>query len=252
MAHDREIRTLTGRFERWALPRMAARLPAWVTPDVLTASGVIAALVGGLGFVLAGRGPLAWLHLTSLALVAHWAADSLDGTLARQRRIERPRYGTFVDHTSDAISAWLLLGGLAVSGLVRPWIALAVLAGYLSHFGFAFVVATARGVLRLAPTGGLGPTELRLVVIAANTAVWATGNPRWVRAGETWTLFDGLAAAAGAVLLLTWLIAAAVERSRMAQLDPAPDPRPTPAPEASGEATPPVPPEAPPGRDRQA
>lgn len=234
MAHDREIRTLTGRFERWALPRMAARLPRWVTPDVLTSAGIAAAMVGGLGFVLAGRmGALAWLHLTSLALVAHWAADSLDGTLARQRRIERPRYGTFVDHTSDAISAWLLLGGLAASGLVRPWLVLAALAGYLSHFGFAFVVATARGVLRLAPTGGLGPTELRLVVIAACTAVWATGNPAWPLAGARWTLFDGLVAGAAVILVLTWLVAAARERAELARLDPTPNGD---SPEASGDA----------------
>ena len=226
MSHDREIRTLTGRFERWALPRMARRLPLWVTPDVLTASGIVAAFVGGLGFALAGGalggGGLAWLHLTSLVLVAHWAADSLDGTLARLRNIERPTYGTFVDHTSDALSAWLLLGGLAVSGLARPWLALVVLAGYLSHFGFAFVVAAARGVLRLSPTGGIGPTELRLVVIAANMLVWATGNPARDVLGRSWTLFDGLLAGAGALLLVTWIVAAANERAALARIDPPP------------------------------
>lgn len=230
MAHDREIRTLTGRFERWALPRMAARLPALVTPDMLTASGVIAALSGGIGFLMAGQS-LAWLHLTSVALVVHWAADSLDGTLARQRRIERPTYGTFVDATSDAVSAWLLLGGLAASGVVQPWLALVVLGGYLSHFGFAFVVAAARGVLRLAPTGGVGPTELRLVVIAANTLVWATGNPVWTPytgplAGAAWTLFDGLLAGAGVLLVGSWLVSAAVERAALARLDPTPAPTP--------------------------
>ena len=224
MAIPRESRTLTARFERWALPRMARRLPAWVTPDMLTALALAAALVIGIAYGLAGR-DLAWLHVASLAFVVHWFGDSLDGTLARERDIRRERYGFFVDHSADAVSAWLILGGLAVSGLARPWLALIALGGYLAHMLHAAQVAIARDRYVLAPAGGIGPTEVRIVVILVHTVLWATGNPEgW--AG--WRLMDVLLGVVAGALVAVWLAVLARERSRLSKEDPTPGPRPRP------------------------
>lgn len=222
MAVPRENRSLTAPLERRALPRMARALPAWVTPDSLTVLALLAALVGGIAYALAGRN-LAWLHLASLAFVVHWFGDSLDGTLARVRHIRRERYGFFVDHAADALSAWFLLGGLAISGLVRPWLGFGLLACYLTHMLHATMVGLARGQFVLAPIGRIGPTELRLALIGMNTVVWATANPTLT---GTWTLLETLLAASAVALLLGWTLLLVREVTRLSQDDPPPAPRP--------------------------
>ncbi|MEM1055854.1 MAG: CDP-alcohol phosphatidyltransferase family protein [Bacteroidota bacterium] len=227
----RESRTFTARFERWALPRIAGALPLWVTPDRLTLLALAAALGGGLAYGIAGT-RLAWLHVASLALVVHWFGDSLDGTLARVRDIRRERYGFFVDHSADAVAAWLLLGGIAASGLARPWLALLVLGGYLAHMLHAAQVGLARGRYVLAPIGRIGPTEVRLALITANTAIWASDNPE-IATG--WTLFDALLAGATSLLLLGWLAVLAMETARLSREDPTPEPRHPDAPSPRGE-----------------
>src|SRR4051794_4158652 len=102
-AHSREPKFLLAPFERRALPWLAQRLPKWVLPDHLTALGVLAALGIGAAYGLSNDGAV-WLWVASALLVVHWFGDSLDGTLARVRRIERPRYGYYLDHLTDAIS----------------------------------------------------------------------------------------------------------------------------------------------------
>ena len=191
---------------------------------MLTGLALGAALAGGIAYTLAG-GDLAWLHAASLAFVVHWFGDSLDGTLARERDIRRERYGFFVDHSADAVAAWLFLGGIALSGLARPWLAMAVLGGYLAHMLHAAQVALARDRYVLAPLGGVGPTEVRIVVILVNTVLWATGNPE---VAPGWTLMDALLGGAAGALVLAWLAALVMERSRLANEDPPPGPRPRP------------------------
>lgn len=222
MPLPRESASFTARFESWALPRLARALPRWVVPDHLTGFALAAALSGGGAYVLAGQ-TLAWLHVASLALVLHWLGDSLDGTLARVRDIRRERYGFFVDHSADAVAAWLLLGGLALSGLVRPWLPLAVAAGYLTHMLHAAQVGIARGRYVLAPAGGVGPTEVRLVLIGMNTAVWALGNPTVRSPG--WTLLDAILLTGLVLLLATWAGLLLQERARLSREDPPPGPR---------------------------
>ncbi|MEM6326669.1 MAG: CDP-alcohol phosphatidyltransferase family protein [Bacteroidota bacterium] len=239
MALDREIRSFTAPLEARVLPALARRLPRWVTPDHLTALALLAAVMGGVAYALAGR-DLLWLHLASVAWVVHWIGDSLDGTLARERHIQRERYGFFVDHSADAVAAWLFLGGMAVSGLARPWLVLLVLGAYLAHMLHAAQVGLARGRYVLAPIGRVGPTEVRLVLIGANTLVWATGNPTFSASGPRWTLLDGLLGLAGGLLLIGWLVVLAVETRRLSREDPRPEPRrpdaPSP-PEAPGRTT---------------
>src|SRR5690606_13080823 len=128
-AKKRVNRIALARFEQWALPRMAKRLPRWVTPDTLTGIGLLAALGIGLSYGLT-RYSLDWLWVASALYVVHWWGDSLDGTLARVRQIQRERYGFYVDHQSDAVSALLLFGGLGLSPLMQLPVAMALLIGY--------------------------------------------------------------------------------------------------------------------------
>src|SRR5687767_12891078 len=142
-----------------------------------------------------------WVAVAALAL--NWFGDSLDGTLARVRKVERPRYGFYVDHVLDIVGATLLFGGLAASGFMMPLIALALLIAYLLVAGEAFLATSVRGVFRMS-FSGFGPTELRILLAIGTIALF--GDPH-VKLGAlgTWRLFDfgGLVAIAGMVVALT-------------------------------------------------
>ena len=211
-----------GRFERWALPRMARALPAWVTPDGLTALAIGAAAVSALAYALAGD-DLDWLWLASLGLVVHWWADSLDGTLARVRQIRRERYGFFVDHQCDAVSAVLLSVGLGAGALMRMDVALAIAVGVLMLMLLVNMATIARDVFKIS-FSGVGPTELRLAAVGLNTVVWAVGLRTYTVAGQTWTLFDLLGLGAVALLAGVYLASTVRETRIIARLDPRPPP----------------------------
>src|ERR1700690_440621 len=114
MALKRLNASVLGPLERPALAWLAARMPAWVVPDYLTALGVFGALVTATGFILS-QWSLHWLGLACIGLVLNWIGDSTDGTLARYRRIERPRYGFFVDSSSDLFSHTIVLVSVGIS-----------------------------------------------------------------------------------------------------------------------------------------
>ncbi len=210
------------RFERWALPAMARRLPPWVTPDNLTGLGLVAAAGIGASY-WATRFSLDWLWAASALLVVHWWADSLDGTLARVRRIQRERYGFYVDHQCDALSALFMFAGLAASSLMNTAVALALLAAYYLLMILVSLVTIARDVFKIS-FGRIGPTEGRLVMIAANTAAWALANPQMAAFGRTFSLFDGLGLAGIVGMGAVYVVASLRERSTLAALDPPPRP----------------------------
>ena len=150
---------LTGRVEKRALVWMAARVPAAVTPDHLTLLGLVATLACGVAYAFAGS--QAWLLLVvNAGLVLNWLGDSLDGTLARHRRHERPRFGFYVDHLVDAFGALFLVGGLAVSGLMTPLVGAALLVAYFLLGIQTYLAAYTIGRFKIS-WGGLGGTELR-------------------------------------------------------------------------------------------
>ncbi len=213
---------LLGRFERWALPRMAARLPRWVTPDGLTAIALGGALLSAVAYGLAGS-DLAWLHVASLGLVIHWWGDSLDGTLARVRQIRREKYGFFVDHQCDAISTVALCIGLGAGGLLQMEIALAVCVGVLMLMLLVNMVTIARGVFKIS-FGSVGPTELRAIAIAFNTLAWAVGPQSFAAFGRTWSAFDGIGLVSVALLAGFYLVSVTQETRLIARLDPTPPP----------------------------
>ncbi|MDX1531142.1 MAG: CDP-alcohol phosphatidyltransferase family protein [Rhodothermales bacterium] len=223
VAKERVNRIALARFEQWALPRMARRLPPWMTPDTLTVIGLVAAAVIGVSYVLTAYS-LWWLWVASLGFVVHWWGDSLDGTLARVRDIRRERYGFYVDHQSDAISAFAIFVGLGCSPLMELPIALFMLVGYYLMMILVSLVTIARDVFKIS-FGGVGPTEARLGMIGANTLVFLLGNPTVAVAGWELTLFS-LVGVLGSVLLVGYYVFFSLsERAKLAVLDPPPKPK---------------------------
>ncbi|MBA2921219.1 CDP-alcohol phosphatidyltransferase family protein [Sphingomonas sp. MAH-20] len=187
--------------ERRALTWMCARLPAWVTPDVLTALGLFGAFIIFAGYVLSAVHP-AWLWLVVAGFVVHWLGDSLDGSLARFRRIERPDFGYFIDHSTDGLANLLILAGLGFSPFVRLDIALFALAGYLLLSVHAFLAARVVGELRLSYLNA-GPTELRLALIAITLAMFTFGA---LPVLHGLTAFDLIVGSVGLVLVALFVI----------------------------------------------
>ena len=215
---------LMGRFEQWALPRMAARMPAWVTPDTLTVLALVGTALTAAGYVLAGES-LLWLHVASFGYVVHWFGDSLDGTLARVRDIRREKYGFFVDHQADAVSATAIFASLGLGPLMRIELSLAILVGFLLMMNLVNMVEIARGVFKISFWGG-GPTELRIVMIGVNTAIWAAGNPTRMLWGAEYTAFDLFALIAIPFVGVLYASSAIRETILIGKLDPRPEPGP--------------------------
>jgi archaetidylinositol phosphate synthase len=173
MALIRLNASLLGPLERPALAWMASRMPAWVLPDHLTLLGVAGALVTASGFVLS-RWSLHWLWLACLGLVMNWIGDSLDGTLARRRHIERPRYGFFVDHTTDLFSQVIIFFSVGVSPCAHFAVACLGLIAFLMGFVYSLIGAQAHASMRITYFG-FGPTEIRALLFLGNLATLAFG-----------------------------------------------------------------------------
>lgn len=148
--------------EKRVLVWLALRLPRAINADHLTSLGAVAMAGGGLAFWAASWDRRAlWFVPAMLAL--NWFGDSLDGTVARVRGHQRPRYGYYLDHVVDIVNTAALFVGMAASGLMHPVIALGVLLGYVMLCAEAFLATHALGVFRLS-FSGIGPTELRILL----------------------------------------------------------------------------------------
>lgn len=162
-----------GPWERPALAWLAARMPAAVVPDELTAFGVFGAFLTATGYVLS-HWSLTWLWLASIGLLINWFGDSLDGTLARVRRIERPRYGFFIDHTSDLFCQVITFVSLGVSPLAHFGTACLGLITFLLAFVYSLITAHARATMRITYFH-FGPTEIRVLLLLGNLLTLAGG-----------------------------------------------------------------------------
>jgi archaetidylinositol phosphate synthase len=181
MAVNRVNESVLGALERPTLAWIAARLPAWVYPDHLTIIGFAGALVAATGFVLS-RWSIDWLWLSSLGLAANWFGDSLDGTLARYRRTERPRYGFFLDHTSDMFSQVIVFLAIGLSPVAHFAVACIGLIVFLMAFIYTMIGTHVRQRMRITYFG-FGPTEIRMLLIVGNLLVLVFGVidiHRWV------------------------------------------------------------------------
>lgn len=200
--HARVNHGLLAQVERRTLLWLAHRLPARIHSDHLTALAVVGTALASLSFALARWFPVALIGVVG-GLAINWFGDSLDGTLARVRRQERPRYGYYVDHVLDVIGATMLMGGLACSGFMTPLVALAVLVAYLLVSAEVFLSTAVGGVFRMSFVR-IGPTELRVLIAAGALSLlrWPTVDLPGLGAAH---VFDvaGVVATAGLLLALT-------------------------------------------------
>ena len=219
----REKTFLLARPEQAILVWMAARLPRWVMPDHLTGVGVLAALGIAAAYWLSGSNP-AWLWAASALLVVHWLGDSLDGTVARVRGIERPRYGYYLDHLVDAGATACIGIGLGLSPHMLMATGLAVVVVYLMLSINTYLETQVFGRFSLG-YGRLGPTEARVALIAFNVAV-VLGAPLPGTAGTGLTALDAVGLGAAAVMLVALVVRAARNLQVLALREPAARPGP--------------------------
>jgi len=197
MDHTRENRSFLAEPERRLLTAIARRMPAAINSDHLTLLGLVSMPIAGAAFALIPRTP--WAATTFVAaLAANWFGDSLDGTLARVRNRQRPRYGYYVDHVIDLVGTASLVAGIAASGAMRPSLAILLFSAYVLVAAESFLATHALGVFRIS-FGGFGPTELRIVLAIGAVAI---ADSPWVDVvGRRLLLFDvgGIAAIIGLV-----------------------------------------------------
>ena len=212
--HIREHRSVLAAVEKRLLIAIAHRLPRVVTSDQLTLLAFASMCLAGLGYGLAYN-DRRWLWMSIGALALNWFGDSLDGTVARVRRLERPRYGFYLDHVVDIVGITALMAGLASSGFMSPVIALSLLVAYLLVSGEIFLATSVHRVFRLS-FAGCGPTELR-ILLAVGTAALRTDPHVAVPWFGRVSLFDlgGVIAIAGlsvALAVSVWRNAVALGR----------------------------------------
>jgi archaetidylinositol phosphate synthase len=155
--------------EKRALLWMAERTPPWINSDYLTILGFVAQIMAGVSYALA-RGNRYWLLAVIGFLALNWLGDSLDGTLARVRQRQRPRYGFYVDHMVDSIGSLALMGGLAVSGYMHPYVAVGLLVAFLLLSIQTYLATYTLGQFQLS-FWNFGPTELRILLAVGNLAL---------------------------------------------------------------------------------
>jgi archaetidylinositol phosphate synthase len=189
-------------WEKRVLVAIAKLLPRWLLPDHLTMIGMAGSVCAVAGYLLANRQP-AWLGLASLGFVVNWFGDSLDGTVARVRRIQRPRYGFYLDHLTDAFSALAIGLGLGLSPYMLLATGLAVAIGYLILSINIYLESQVLGDFRFG-YGVIGPTETRLILIGLNGVALTVGPLPFTVGGVTATVYDafGLAAVAAMAAML--------------------------------------------------
>ena len=165
----RELTFLLAAPEKKLLQAVARRIPRRWRPNHLTVLGVLAATGAGAAYALARHHP-AWLWVASAFLVLQWFGDSLDGTLARVRGAERPRYGYYLDHITDAYSTAVIGIGIGLSHYVHVGLALGLVVLYLALSVNVYLETHVFGKFELG-YGLLGPTEVRIIMIVANVAL---------------------------------------------------------------------------------
>ena len=220
---SRIIRTITGPFEQRVLPVLARALPDWVTPDMLTVLGMIASVVIGLLYGFSGPFPEG-LWLINLLLIVHWYADSLDGTLARVRKIERPRYGFFLDHAADSLAALCICLGLGLSPHMRLGVALCLLLGYYLMMIQVLLRAYTLREFKIS-YGRFGPTELRILLILVNIGLWIelrllVKQTLFTIRGVGFPIFDVIGIVAAIALVSVFLGTFLRSLRRLAELEP--------------------------------
>jgi phosphatidylglycerophosphate synthase len=216
---EREPNFLFAPLERRLLPWLAGKLPRWVLPDDMTALGVLAAFGVCAAYQLSNNGS-EWLWVASGLLVLQWVGDSLDGTLARVRGIQRPKYGYYLDHMVDAIATAAIGLGLGLSPYMLLSIGALIVVGYLILSINVYLESMAFGRFRLG-YGYLGPTEIRAVLILLNTALALDLGLDFRLLELKMTVFDVIGLAIAGVMIALLLVRAFGNLRELAKQEPA-------------------------------
>ncbi len=196
---------VTASLEKKVLLWLAARIPSWINSDHLTLLGFAAMCLACASYVLA-RDNRAGLLLATLCLALNWFGDSLDGTLARVRNRQRPRYGFYVDHIIDSIGALLLMGGLAASGYLDPRIAMGMLVAFLLLSIETYLATYTIGTFRMS-FWRFGPTEIRILLALGNITLWLRPEAKVPVVGYRLFDFGGIVAIVGMSAMLVIAVA---------------------------------------------
>ncbi|HXM39315.1 MAG TPA: CDP-alcohol phosphatidyltransferase family protein [Gemmatimonadales bacterium] len=218
MTGTREMQFLLAGPERRVLHALAARAPRLIRSNHLTALGMVGAAGAGTAYALSHYNP-AWLWVASLMLAVNWLGDSLDGTLARVRGTQRPKYGYYLDHVVDAFSTTVIGVGIGLSPYVNLGLALGLVVVYLALSINVYLESTVFGVFKIS-YGGIGPTEVRLILILLNTMVALAAA---LKLHGPWSL--GVVANWTLAILLAGMVALFVGRfarnlQRLAKIEP--------------------------------
>lgn len=216
--HQRTSQFVLGAFEKAVLPRLAGSLPRWVKPDHLTSLGLLASTGIAVSYMLTNRDPR-WLWAASALLVVQWFGDSLDGTLARVRKAERPRYGYYLDHLTDAYSTLAIGLGLGFSPYMLLSVGLAIVVSYLILSINVYLETHAFGEFSFS-YGRLGPTEVRVLLILLNTAVFFGAALPFELLSSGATVFDACGILGAAAMLALLLGRAVGNLRKLARLEP--------------------------------
>jgi phosphatidylglycerophosphate synthase len=194
-AAQRINRSLTAAIEKRALIWMAEHAPAWLTSDQLTILGLSGQIGAGVFYALSRYNRYALL-MAIVCIALNWLGDSLDGTLARVRQQQRPRYGFYVDHVVDIFGSVALMTGLGCSGFLHWQTAMAMLVAFLLLSSESYLATYTLSCFQMSQ-GLFGPTEIRILLIIGNLALLR--SPYSTLLGHRFLLFDigGAIAAAG-------------------------------------------------------
>ena len=216
--HERINQILLGFIEKPALAWLVKVMPAWVSPDLLTGVGVFASVLILVAYALVPVNKH-FLWLASFGFLLNWFGDSLDGSLARYRHIERPRFGFFIDHSVDAFSVVTIFVGLGLSGYANMVVACLGAIAYLLVMILVYLKTYVTGVFEI--TGAkIGPTEIRAFAILVNTIMVFIKDPFIDVPLLGYTTFLGIAMTFLVILLFGYfLVKTLIEARRLALLD---------------------------------
>jgi|SRR6188474_3476464 archaetidylinositol phosphate synthase len=208
--HTRVNDIFLGPLERPALQWLAAHMPIWVTPDLCTVIGTLGALLTLVSYGLSNISPN-YLWLASVGFFINWFGDSLDGTLARYRHIERPRYGYYIDHTIDVVCQVMIFLGLGLTPYISFNIACLTLISYLLLSVLVYIRTYVVGEFKIS-YGKLGPTESRAIAVLLNMAMYFFGMQS-IMLGPAYISIYDIFVAAIALLLTGFFVNTALQEA---------------------------------------
>ncbi len=215
--HQRVNETFLRPIEKKALDWLAAHMPARINPDHLTALGMFASILIAAGLVLTNFSP-GYLWLASFGVVLNWFGDSLDGTLARYRKIERSNYGYYIDHAVDSLNEVLIFLALGLSPYVRMELAGLALVAYLLMSIQVFLYSQVKSVFQIS-FARIGPTEIRVVMILANALVFFIGNPTVKTRFGLFTMYDFVIVLISMLLFGAFIVMTIIRARELAAYD---------------------------------